>query len=301
MLPSPPLTHVEVTKVLSVLIEKVQQHAQNGSDEDSCCSDSDDIRVETNAHEYVVGMTVRVDSRTWPGINKHGGVGTIKKIVKDAQGRTRLNVKYILGGMEKNLETKYVHPEDVINNKSKRAHHQRTLYDPATGLQWEPSNDLSKVANRLEYLRALEAERKRYMKEQSGGQDIVEEEIVDSSSSDEDEELNLLDFKKLKQYQPKKSANNIAIENTSGVNNNGGYSKESDPMPKHSRTSGEDLYSDQNGNAIMKMQEEDEEDDVPLHKRRDVSVAITAPKDAGIDNGAQLDTGVDETRSSTST
>ena len=45
MLPSPPLTHVEVTKVLSVLIEKVQQHAQNGSDEDSCCSDSDDVSV----------------------------------------------------------------------------------------------------------------------------------------------------------------------------------------------------------------------------------------------------------------
>ena len=72
---SPLRTHVEVTKVLSVLIEKVQKHAQNGSDEDSCCSDSDDIRGETNAHEYVVGMTVRVDSRTWPGINKHGGVG----------------------------------------------------------------------------------------------------------------------------------------------------------------------------------------------------------------------------------
>ena len=50
-----------------------------------------------------------------------------------------------------NLETKYV-TEDVINNKSV-AHHQRTLV--ATGLQWEPSNDLSKVANRLEYLRAL--------------------------------------------------------------------------------------------------------------------------------------------------
>ena len=71
----------------------------------------------------------------------------------------------------------------------------------------------SKVANRLEYLRALEAERKRYMKEQSGGQEVVEEEIVDSSSSDEDEELNLLDFKKLKQYLPKKSANNIIREN----------------------------------------------------------------------------------------
>ena len=28
MLPSPPRTHVEVTKVLSVLIEKVQKHAQ---------------------------------------------------------------------------------------------------------------------------------------------------------------------------------------------------------------------------------------------------------------------------------
>ena len=41
------------------------------------------------------------------------------------------------------------------------------------------------------------------MKEQCGGQDIMEEEIVDSSSSDEDEELNLLDFKKLKQYQPR--------------------------------------------------------------------------------------------------
>ena len=70
-------------------------------------------------------------------------------------------------------------------------------------------------------------------------------------------------------------------------------------MPQRSRTPGEDLCSDQNGNAIMKMQEEDEEDDVPLHKRRDISVAIPAPKDTGVYDGAKFDTGVDETRSST--
>ena len=255
----PTNVNLEISKVLSFLIENIEEGNENiennhESDSDDSDDSDDDDFVPPN---YEIGMTVRVDSRTWPGINKHGGVGTIKKISFDEKGKVFLDVKYILGGMEKKLQAKYVHPEDVINNTSKRAHHQRTLYDPATGLQWEPSNDLSKVKHRLEYLQALEEERKRYLAQQNGGQAVVEEEIIDSSSSDEDEELNLLDFKKLKQYQPTIANNTNDNEKQVSKEDN-----DDDIIPE--------LVPQQNINEIQ-TNDSDDDDDIPLHKRRKVT------------------------------
>lgn len=54
---------------------------------------------------FKVGNIVRVASRTWPGINKPGGVGKVTKINDDAK---TINVKYVLGGTERNVEWKYV-------------------------------------------------------------------------------------------------------------------------------------------------------------------------------------------------
>ena len=54
--------------------------------------------------QYKVGILVTVESRTWPGINKPGGVGKITKFWRDDDGVERVNVKYVLGGSEKNIE-----------------------------------------------------------------------------------------------------------------------------------------------------------------------------------------------------
>jgi len=54
---------------------------------------------------FKVGNIVRVASRTWPGINKPGGVGKVTKI-DDVE--KKINVKYVLGGNERNVDWKYV-------------------------------------------------------------------------------------------------------------------------------------------------------------------------------------------------
>ncbi|GLE00583.1 hypothetical protein PINS_up009340 [Pythium insidiosum] len=60
-----------------------------------------------------VGTTVDVAKRTWPGINKLGGAGRIKKVheVTSADGkRTQFlyDVAYILGGSEKKIERRWI-------------------------------------------------------------------------------------------------------------------------------------------------------------------------------------------------
>jgi len=54
---------------------------------------------------YEVGAIIRVASRTWPGINKPGGVGKVTKI--DDEAKT-INVKYVLGGNERKIDWKFV-------------------------------------------------------------------------------------------------------------------------------------------------------------------------------------------------
>ena len=92
---------MKISKCSLFLIENIEEGNENiennhESDSDDSDDSDDDDFVPPN---YEIGMTVRVDSRTWPGINKHGGVGTIKKI-RDEK-KVFLDVKYILGGMEK--------------------------------------------------------------------------------------------------------------------------------------------------------------------------------------------------------
>lgn len=59
---------------------------------------------------YKVGDLVVVQSRTWPGINKPGGVAKVTKV--NVENET-IDVKYTLGGSEKNLEYVYVKLWDV--------------------------------------------------------------------------------------------------------------------------------------------------------------------------------------------
>ena len=57
--------------------------------------------------DLAIGLDVTIASRTWAGINKPGGRAKITAI--DA-GADRIDVKYVLGGRERNLELMYVRP-----------------------------------------------------------------------------------------------------------------------------------------------------------------------------------------------
>ena len=75
------------------------------------------------------GQTVKVASRTQPGMNKQGGVGRVAKVNADGT----VNVKYILGGSEKNLELIHVEAIDT-NAKHAREKKQRVIYEPPVEL-----------------------------------------------------------------------------------------------------------------------------------------------------------------------
>ncbi|RLN67374.1 hypothetical protein BBJ29_004894 [Phytophthora kernoviae] len=81
---------------------------------------SETSNVETEVNEQtalVVGTTVTVAKRTWSGINKLGGVGRIQKVndkaLPDGKKRFTYNVRFVLGGSEKNVERKYISVVDL--------------------------------------------------------------------------------------------------------------------------------------------------------------------------------------------
>lgn len=84
--------------------------------------------VETNVDESIpiaAGTTVTVAKRTWPGINKLGGAGRIKKVneekLPDGSKRYTYNVGYVLGGNEKSIERKYISVVDLSKEAEDKA------------------------------------------------------------------------------------------------------------------------------------------------------------------------------------
>eukprot|EP00514_Thraustochytrium_sp_LLF1b_P010307 CAMPEP_0184551224 /NCGR_PEP_ID=MMETSP0199_2-20130426/24065_1 /TAXON_ID=1112570 /ORGANISM="Thraustochytrium sp., Strain LLF1b" /LENGTH=746 /DNA_ID=CAMNT_0026946319 /DNA_START=37 /DNA_END=2274 /DNA_ORIENTATION=- len=62
------------------------------------------VLKEDVRNALVIGDVVDVEARTWPGINKPGGVGKITKCHEDGT----FNVSYVLGGSEKKVERRYI-------------------------------------------------------------------------------------------------------------------------------------------------------------------------------------------------
>ena len=59
--------------------------------------------------DLAIGLEVNVEPRTYPGINKQGGYGTVTHIYYNEHGvATKVDVKYVLGGREKEVELTYV-------------------------------------------------------------------------------------------------------------------------------------------------------------------------------------------------
>ena len=64
----------------------------------------------TAKRRWVVGDVVNVAPRTWPGINKLGGVARITSVHDDLPQGPSYDVKYILGGTEAHVDACFVNP-----------------------------------------------------------------------------------------------------------------------------------------------------------------------------------------------
>lgn len=86
--------------------------------------------VVVSSVEWEVGQLVRVDSRTTPGINREGGVGRITKVHYDKGYIMSVDVKYLLGGSELQLDLAFVHVHAEIERAS-RSRRGRDFYKAA--------------------------------------------------------------------------------------------------------------------------------------------------------------------------
>lgn len=71
--------------------------------------------------QIVKGSVVMVQARTWPGINKHGGVGRVTKVhssTGSGGNAVKYDVTYVLGGKEKNVDESFVQLHTTVNEES---------------------------------------------------------------------------------------------------------------------------------------------------------------------------------------
>jgi hypothetical protein len=74
---------------------------------------------------FTVGKIVQVEARTWPGINKHGGIGRITQLHYGEDGKvTSVDVRYtVVGGRERHVPIEHVEaaPEFDVSTKNNNA------------------------------------------------------------------------------------------------------------------------------------------------------------------------------------
>ncbi|GBG27772.1 Hypothetical Protein FCC1311_039952 [Hondaea fermentalgiana] len=87
-----------------------------------------------------VGDLVDVAARTFPGMNKHGGVGRVTRICGDTEA---VDVKYVLGGKESNIELKWVrrHHDGTNEALQERRSRRRASAPPAVMAQMRQDID----------------------------------------------------------------------------------------------------------------------------------------------------------------
>ena len=61
------------------------------------------------------GTVVQVENRTWPGVNKPGGVARVSKVHMDSAAGIKYDVTYILGGREKMVDSAFVREHKDLN------------------------------------------------------------------------------------------------------------------------------------------------------------------------------------------
>jgi len=89
--------------------KSAQRSSSSGTDE----SDSDESNPEDEFSPpkelFHVGAIVEVAKRTWPGVNKLGGVGKVIDVEGSLEeGNLKYLINYVLGGREKDVDAKFV-------------------------------------------------------------------------------------------------------------------------------------------------------------------------------------------------
>ena len=63
----------------------------------------------TVQRQIAMGDIVNVASRTWPGINKPGGVGFVTNInITPVDNSVKYDVTYVMGGRENDIDAQFV-------------------------------------------------------------------------------------------------------------------------------------------------------------------------------------------------
>ncbi|GMF50023.1 unnamed protein product [Phytophthora fragariaefolia] len=125
----PPTVQEQVTKDAAedetVGAHELDQEATDGEQEEPQQLQQDAV--------LNVGDVVVVDARTWPGINKLGGSGRVVRVHREKTGDAGAenifyDVRYVLGGFEKHVESEYVHSSKILEQHSNRKPVDRDYY-----------------------------------------------------------------------------------------------------------------------------------------------------------------------------
>ncbi|CAK4776252.1 unnamed protein product [Aphanomyces euteiches] len=99
---------------------------ENGNDSNAAA----EVEEEEDLETFQTGDHVFVAKRTGPGMNKLGGAGLVQQVYVDDETErvTKYDVKYVLGGFEKEVEARYVRrlTEDTVQ-ESVKMHAQPVL------------------------------------------------------------------------------------------------------------------------------------------------------------------------------
>jgi len=129
--------------------------------------------------KYVVGTIVNIASRTWPGVNKPGGVALITAITHRTPNSNDVtfDVKYVLGGRERGVSASFISlveeeelgnygdeatspgEKELIRKASPRKRRKRVVFSPALPL----TNPLNKIKNEIQEIMASRHDKKRAM------------------------------------------------------------------------------------------------------------------------------------------
>ncbi|GMF25296.1 unnamed protein product [Phytophthora lilii] len=126
-------------------------------------SESKDVGGEVDEQTPLeVGTTVTVAKRTWPGMNKLGGAGRIRKVnektLPDGTKRFTYNVALVLGGYDNNVERKYISVVDLEAEESEQheesttgRRHKSEKNDPEPDVKDATDEDTSITSVRLSF------------------------------------------------------------------------------------------------------------------------------------------------------
>jgi hypothetical protein len=133
----------------------------------------------------VVGKLVNVISRTWPGINKPGGIGKITKRYPDdvTQPVKCVDVKYIVhGGTDKIIPVEFVEPHDDdgnrIRNTSSRCTRCKSFRSDCQNCDW-------RFEAEEEQRRQREEAQRRRLEEEMAKNDDDDDDCMDSEEEEE--------------------------------------------------------------------------------------------------------------------